>query len=203
MRQLTFQAKGTKKAVEINVKTDDVGLFAKQFEEYIKGNLEFFQGGNFEIIGIDASLELEQKLDQLERKYSISAKVVDTKKFDPTLINSGNFTNYHLKTVRSGQSITYDGDVVLLGDVNSGGEIKATGNITVSGTLRGLAHCGYPSNNNCFIIAAKMNITQLRIGENIASVGNQSFFQREAKIAYLKGNEIKITSISEWRKRGE
>ncbi|QNO13607.1 hypothetical protein HYG86_01890 [Alkalicella caledoniensis] len=203
MKRLTFQAKGTKKAVEIHVKTEDLSLFISQFEEYIKANLDFFHGGKFEIIGIESSLDLEQKLSELESKYPITTKVVTRKKFDPTLLNSTNFTNYHLKTIRSGQSITYDGDVVLLGDVNSGGEIRATGSITISGTLRGIAHCGYPNNNQCFIIASKMNSTQLRIGENISSVGSQSFFQKEARIAYLKENEIKITSISEWQKRGE
>lgn len=203
MKNLTFHAKGTRKSVEIHVKTENVDLFFLQFESYIQENKDFFKNGNFELIGIKKDENVVGRLDCLQNKYNVSLKVISNKKFDPTLLNSTNFTNYHLKTIRSGQSITFDGDVVVMGDVNSGGEIIASGNITISGALRGKAHCGYPDNNHCFVIASKMANTQVRVGEHIGSVGNQAFFQREAKIAYLKGKEIKVTSISQWQRRGE
>lgn len=203
MKKLSFHAKGTRKSVEIQVKTEDLNLFFIQFENYLQQNKDFFRNGNFELIALKEDEQVSEKLNYLQNKYNISIKVIKNKKFDPTLLNSSNFTNYHLKTVRSGQSITFDGDVVIMGDVNSGGEIIASGNITISGTLRGKAHCGYPDNNLCFIMASKMTNTQIRVGEYIGSVGNQPFFQKEAKIAYLKGDEIKITSISQWQRKGE
>lgn len=203
MKNLTFHAKGTRKSVEIHVKTEDVDLFFLQFESYIQQNKDFFKNGNFELIGIKKDNNVVERLEHLQNKYEVFLKLVTNKKFDPTLLNSTNFTNYHLKTIRSGQSITFDGDVVVMGDVNSGGEIIASGNITISGTLRGKAHCGYPDNNYCFVIASKMANTQVRVGEYIGSMATQSFFQREAKIAYLRGEEIKITSISQWQRRGE
>ncbi len=41
------------------------------------------------------------------------------------------------KNVRSGQKISYDGTLLIFGDVNAGAELVATGHIIVLGTLRG------------------------------------------------------------------
>ncbi|SHJ95617.1 septum site-determining protein MinC [Anaerobranca californiensis DSM 14826] len=214
MKNKTFHVRGTRKWIEIYVITKDLELFLSEFKNYIEENKAFFRSGNFQIIGIDAidgivdDIEFSNhsiitKLKELEIKYSINITVTTEQKHDPNMLWSRNFTNYHLKTIRSGQSIHYDGDVVIIGDVNSGGEIIATGNITITGNLRGKAHCGYPNNHNCFIIANKMFNTQIRIGEKIALVGSPSLFQRDGKIAYIINGEIKITNISEWQRRGE
>lgn len=45
------------------------------------------------------------------------------------------------KSLRSGQNIHFDGNVVVLGDVNPGAEIVAGGHILVMGALRGLVTC--------------------------------------------------------------
>ncbi|SES66023.1 septum site-determining protein MinC [Anaerobranca gottschalkii] len=205
MKNKTFHVRGTRKCIEIYVKAENLELFLSEFQNYIEENKAFFKSGNFQIIGIDegSNHHIINQLKELEIKYSINISVVSQQKLDPNMLWSRNLTNYHLKTIRSGQSITYDGDVVIIGDVNSGGEIIATGNITITGTLRGKAHCGFPDNQNCFIIANKMINTQIRIGEKIGSVGNPSLFQRDGKIAFIKDGEIKIVNISEWQRRGE
>ena len=51
-------------------------------------------------------------------------------------------TKYIKHSIRSGIREEYLGSVVLLGDLNSGGQLIASGNIIVLGTLRGLAHAG-------------------------------------------------------------
>jgi septum site-determining protein MinC len=48
-------------------------------------------------------------------------------------------------TVRSGMDIRHEGSIIIMGDVNPGGEIYAAGDIIVWGRLRGIAHAGYPS----------------------------------------------------------
>ena len=45
-------------------------------------------------------------------------------------------------TLRSGQRVECEGDIVVLGDVNDGAEVIAGGSIAVMGALRGLAHAG-------------------------------------------------------------
>lgn len=77
-------------------------------------------------------------------------------------------TLYLRKTIRSGQSISSDGNIVVIGDVNPGAEIIAKGDITVWGILGGIAHAGSDGNNYARIRALKLNPVQIRIGEVFA-----------------------------------
>lgn len=69
------------------------------------------------------------------------------------------------KIVRSGQILEITGDLLLIGDVNPGGEVRATGNIFVLGKLNGIAHAGEKGNEEAVIVASYMNPSQLRIGK--------------------------------------
>lgn len=71
------------------------------------------------------------------------------------------------RTVRSGQRITFDGNVVILGDLNPGGEVVASGDIIVLGTLRGTAHAGASGNTAAVVTALRLIPTQLRIAHLI------------------------------------
>lgn len=77
-------------------------------------------------------------------------------------------TLYLRKTIRSGQSISSDGNIIVIGDVNPGAEIIAKGDITVWGILGGIAHAGSDGNNYARIRALKLNPVQIRIGEVFA-----------------------------------
>ncbi len=77
-------------------------------------------------------------------------------------------TLYIRRTIRSGQSISSDGNIVIIGDVNPGAEIIAKGDITVWGILAGIAHAGKDGNNYARIRALKLNPVQIRIGEIFA-----------------------------------
>lgn len=69
------------------------------------------------------------------------------------------------KIVRSGQVIDVESDMLLIGDVNPGGTVKAKGNIYIMGKLLGSAHAGYGGNSGAMIYAAHMQPTQLSISE--------------------------------------
>lgn len=72
------------------------------------------------------------------------------------------------KTVRSGQLIEIKGDLLLIGDVNPGGQIHATGNIFVMGSLRGIAHAGSGGDTQAVIAASYMQPSQLRIADQLS-----------------------------------
>ena len=72
------------------------------------------------------------------------------------------------QTLRSGQSVTHRGHLVVIGDVNPGAELVADGDITVWGALRGMAHAGAGGNTNAEIRALKFEALQLRIAHAIA-----------------------------------
>lgn len=71
------------------------------------------------------------------------------------------------RTLRSGQSIRYNGNVVVLGDVNPGAEVAATGNIIVMGALRGVVHAGAGGDEKAVVLAFRLQPTQLRIANHI------------------------------------
>lgn len=110
-------------------------------------------------------------------------------------------------TFRSGESIHHYGDVVVLGDVNPGSEIKADGDIVVMGTLRGIAHAGASGNNKAAIIAQEIASPRIRIGscEAVISATGKSRKGRkrgrsakvgQASIAYTRRGAIYVSPFA-------
>lgn len=79
---------------------------------------------------------------------------VDTKTLPTLYIN---------QTLRSGQTVNYEGNILIIGDAHPGSEIIATGDITVWGILGGIAHAGSQGNVTSKVRALKLNAIQLRI----------------------------------------
>lgn len=71
------------------------------------------------------------------------------------------------KTIRSGQRLNAPGHVTVLGDVNPGGEIIATGNIVIWGRVRGIVHAGALGDRDAIICALMLEPAQLRIADLI------------------------------------
>ena len=77
------------------------------------------------------------------------------------------------KTLRSGKTIRFAGDVMVYGDVNAGAHIEADGNIIVFGSLRGLAHAGARGDARSVIISFDLGAPQIRIAEHIGFTGEE------------------------------
>jgi len=73
-------------------------------------------------------------------------------------------------TLRSGQKIETEHSVVVFGDINSGAEVIAGGDIVILGILRGVAHAGAydETGGGRVIFAINLQPTQLRIGTVIS-----------------------------------
>lgn len=72
------------------------------------------------------------------------------------------------ETVRNGQRVEFNGDVIVIGDVNNSAEIIAGGSIAVLGVLRGIARAGAWGNESATVTAFRLSPQQLRIGALIA-----------------------------------
>ena len=94
------------------------------------------------------------------------------------------------KNIRNGQSIQYEGHVVILGNVHRGAEVIAGGNILVMGTLKGVAHAGANGNNEAIIMAYSLQPTQLRIANYINRSSNNFTKTSKPELAYLSGKQI-------------
>ena len=71
-------------------------------------------------------------------------------------------------TVRSGDRISSNGNLCVIGDVNPGAIISAKKNIYVWGKLLGIAFAGKGGNKNAYIVSLYLNPLQLRIADVIA-----------------------------------
>lgn len=78
------------------------------------------------------------------------------------------------RSLRSGQKVVHDGDVLILGSVNDGSEVLASGNICVFGKLQGLAHAGSQGDDRRFIAVDSFMARQVRIGCRVSNEMAQS-----------------------------
>jgi septum site-determining protein MinC len=147
----------------------------------------------------EASYELSDSLHATE--LETREDIVIAQNESTTTVNSGKPVTLYLKqTLRAGQAVSHKGDLILIGDVNAGAEVFAEGDITIWGSLRGIAHAGVAGNTKAEIRALRLQPIQIRIanyiarspdGQNPISAASQSP-QYAAEIAKLVNGKIRI-----------
>lgn len=99
--------------------------------------------------------------------------------------------------VRSGQTLYHDGDLLLVGDVNPGGTVAASGDIYVIGSLRGVAHAGANGREDAIVVASHMKPTQLRIAGIVSRPPEEGGLDETfMEFAYLNNGIMQIDKIS-------
>ena len=179
--------KGTKDGLYIILKEEmDLETIKSNLDKKIKPSKRFFEGArimNFkgkqltqeEFSELKEVIELEYGMTVVEnynKDYDIRSEAFELKKHE--ILEQLPFENVHKAeslvvraTIRSGQLIQYKGDVVVVGDVNPGAHIKAGGSVIIMGNMRGIVQAGANGDYSAFIVAYKMQPTQLRIGDII------------------------------------
>lgn len=107
---------------------------------------------------------------------------------------------FHKGSLRSGMKIETQGSVIIIGDVNPGGEITAGGNIVVLGVLKGLAHAGAYGNADAFVAALALLPVQIRIANMITIVAQEVEKQMKEGLvvpsyAYIRNEKICIEPL--------
>lgn len=99
------------------------------------------------------------------------------------------------RTVRSGESISSRGGVLIVGNVNSGAEIIAGGSIDIRGVCKGLVHAGAYGDRSAVIVADCLMPVQIRIADIIAQSPEGMARPTKAERAQIKDNTIVIETI--------
>ena len=94
------------------------------------------------------------------------------------------------RTVRSGVRLEYEGNLVVLGDVNPGAEVVAGGDIVVWGKLRGTVHAGAMGNETAVVCALDLAPTQLRIAQHIARSPDSRRRKPTPEVARVRDGQI-------------
>ncbi len=103
-------------------------------------------------------------------------------------------------SLRPGQSVRYGGDVCIMGDVETGAEVVAEGDVIVWGTLKGIAHAGVGGDDEAVVCALRMNPTQLGIAGILARFPTTTtgylYDTQPPEMARLDGGRIVVEA---WR----
>jgi len=144
-----------------------------------------------EIKGFERDVEEPVKVHAAAQAQS--QHKVEITKFFFKGISEGN-AKFHRGTVRSGQLVSADGNLVIIGDVNPGGEVVAMGNVVVMGSLRGIVHAGADGNREALVVAFSLQPTQLRIAEVITRSPDEKEVRSNfiPEMAYIKDDTVLI-----------
>tara|TARA_Y100001978_G_scaffold195100_1_gene202945 strand:+ start:85 stop:744 length:660 start_codon:yes stop_codon:yes gene_type:complete len=109
---------------------------------------------------------------------------------------NGLSTDYtHVGMVRSGDKISSNGNLIIIGDVNPGAQISAKKNIYVWGKLCGVAIAGNKGDENCKIASLYLNPLQLRINSTVAIGPKEKPVNHYPEIASLEDGRIVINPL--------
>lgn len=158
--------------------------------------IEFLQ----DKLGVKYHEKKEEKISEESQEIMQEIKDVKAEKLADVDFISSQITEeseYRTKIIknnlRSGVSVNYDGNILVIGDVNAGAELVATGNIIVIGVLRGFANAGVKGDRSAMVISNKINATQLRIGQLIAIPPKDDDKKTTGvQIASIQNNKIEI-----------
>ena len=122
---------------------------------------EDYDRNNFEALAVHEGLISSEEVSKyiLLDTGNVLPEGIEENSSDTSLLP----TLYLNQTLRSGQTVSYEGNILILGDAHPGSEIIATGDITVWGILGGIAHAGSAGNIRSKVRALKLNAIQLRI----------------------------------------
>lgn len=181
--------------------------------------LDFFQSKKVNLLGIiSSSTNTRQICEQRGLKVIIGrlgladhhgktrwtrrrqAKKSETanRSFKTREMKTGEDTLMIKKTIRSGQKVEHEGNLVIMGDVNPGAEVRAGQDLIVLGALRGLAHAGYRAKNGeSSIIALRFQPTQVRIRDKMVNKFDRKIVRsKQPVIAKLKNGKIEFKIYS-------
>lgn len=205
MKNDLVSIKGMADGMYIEVRGNDLDSLTTALHDKITKAGEFFKGGKLiEVRGDELSPENKLEL-MLILKYKYDFKVdipgiavpaAEEDKLEPSKTNvfeaEEGLSKFVHGTLRSGQEIAFNGNIIVIGDVNPGAQLKAKGNIVVLGSLKGLAHAGVGGNTKAVVAAYSLLPTQLRIADLIVRPPEDDTQYKYPEIARIVDGEVVI-----------
>lgn len=201
MPQNLVTIKGTPNYLVIHLDTlYDFSEIKSALKKHIDHANGFFTGAKYKFQTTSVSLTDEQQydLEQICSQHGLT-HVADktqvheitspqTKKAlglsDTELKQQNHFVT---KNIRNGEDLLYKGNLILLGDINPGSKVAATGNIIVMGTIKGIVHAGVEGDLDSYIVASILDPMQIRIANFIA--------RKPERMAVIKHHTPEIAQV--------
>lgn len=196
--------KGNKDGIIVEIDLNKFDNFDKMLDsllEKLSKGKQFYKNSSIYISTNLSDLsksDIEKLNDKLINEICVSEIIfedINNKKDEKSESNrifdgiSEGRTKFFRKTIRGGQSINFHGNIVIIGDVNSGSEVHAAGNIIVIGAIKGNIFAGEGGNSNAIIAAFSLQPEILKIGD-IITISPDSDKPQYPEVAYVNDNEI-------------
>lgn len=198
--------KGNREGINTTIDMEKFDCFESMLSLLIKklSKGKHFYKGTTLILKLDLKLLNEKKvkkmnellLDKIELKDIVledldkdSIKITQKSPKTFSGVYEGK-TKFIRKTVRSGQCIKYQGNIVIIGDINSGAEVYAAGNVIVLGQVKGKVSAGTNGNSKAVIAAFLLQPEILKISNVIAMSPDDSEKPSYPELAKIKDGTI-------------
>lgn len=170
--------KGLVADIDMNKYPDYSEMFKELIERLSKGK-QFYKGISLAIT-IDLNMITEKDLihlqESLKGEIGINEVILNAKDEEKEVIENNKIfagiyegrTKFLRKAIRGGQCVSYNGNLVIIGDINSGAEVVATGNIIVLGSIKGTVFAGSNGNDKAVVAAFLLQPEILKIANRIA-----------------------------------
>lgn len=195
-RQIVF--KGFKHGLTLLLPEEgDFSWIYDELKQRLDDAKDFFRGASLTVVTKDHHFTGEERtqLEALCADYEVNMRldsdhipaleeVKEKQSSVPTLMVK--------RTLRSGQRVEFEGNVIVKGDVNAGAEVLATGDIIILGALRGIAHAGAAGDTTVEVIAFDFRPVQLRIAGFIARPPENAPRSRCPEVARVREESIVV-----------
>lgn len=191
--------KGNRDGLNAVINMDKFNDFQQMMElllERLSKGKKFYKGCTLKIttdLKCINEREMKQLKDLLFDGFLIKDCIFEDSEEKNNKVFSGVYegrTKFIRRTVRSGQSINYQGNVVIIGDVNPGAEVYAAGNVIVLGTLRGYVHAGMGGNDKAIVAAFCMQPDILQIAETVTRAPEDGLKPQYPEVAKIREGSI-------------
>ena len=199
MRDDRIFIKGNKLGINAIINMDKFGNFDEMLDSLVeklsRGN-KFYKGATLTVT-TDLKYINERQISKLKDvlfdEILIKDCIFEERLEKQSSVFSGVYegrTKFVRKTVRSGQCLNYAGNLIIIGDVNNGGEVRAHGNVIVLGDLKGKVFAGDNGNENAIIAAYSLEPELISISGKITISPDDFEKTGYPEVARLNENNI-------------
>lgn len=199
MRDDRIFIKGNKLGINAIINMDKFGNFDEMLDslvEKLSKGKKFYKGATLTVT-TDLKYINERQISKLKDvlfdEILIKDCIFEERLEKQSSVFSGVYegrTKFVRKTVRSGQCLNYAGNLIIIGDVNNGGEVRAHGNVIVLGDLKGKVFAGDNGNENAIIAAYSLEPELISISGKITISPDDFEKTGYPEVARLNENNI-------------
>lgn len=171
--------------------------------KFLEQNKQFFSGSSI-IVDAPKREFTEEELSSLEGLFSQYAISFTVKGLDRVfgreeVAKQQNVLTEQIivipHTMRSGQVVNFDGNVVILGNINEGAQVEATQDVYVFGIIKGIVNAGRR------IVSLGFKPLRMQLGSKTIELESNDKSYKKPRVIEIVNGEVQIKPVGEPEKK--